>query len=143
MSLETLVCEGCRPLPVETTKITAPFWQGLSEGVFQTTQCTECQRISFPPKAICPACHSNQYQWQTLSGKGTLYSYTIVHAAPPMFKSQTPLKVAVVDLEEGVRLVTRLIGDEAISPLDSPVQLLITQFEDGYLFAAKPIKEAR
>jgi uncharacterized OB-fold protein len=139
MKLDIIKYEGSRPLPIEVTKVTQPFWNELSNGVFQTTYCVKCDQLSFPPRSICPRCHSAELSWKKLSGKGILYSYTTVHAVPPAFKSLSPLKVAIIDLEEGVRVVTRLINENVKQTLDSRVQLVVTEFSDGCLFAAKNI----
>jgi len=136
MTLEILEVNGNRPLPIELSEITRPFWEGLEQGVFQTTKCLECKKIMFPPKAICPKCLSRELEWQSIRGDGVLYSYTTIHAAPPMFSAQKPLRVAIVDLEEGLRLVCRLLGtDEPV--LNSPVRLVVSKYDDGSMFAAR------
>lgn len=136
MALPILELEQPVALPIQISNITKPFWQGLTEGRFITRYCKQCSYITFPPKEHCPNCLSKDMNWQELNGKGTLYSYTIVHAAPPMF-SPLPLYVAVIDLEEGVRLVTHLLDCQYPEP-GIPVNLVITKHNNGYLFAAKP-----
>jgi uncharacterized OB-fold protein len=76
--------------------------------------------------------------WQELSGRGVLYSRTTSHMAPPPYREQLPLQIAVVDLEEGLRVLTCLLGPDSDTPLDSPVQLVVTEFDDGCFFAARP-----
>ncbi|WP_075801127.1 Zn-ribbon domain-containing OB-fold protein [Roseomonas gilardii] len=137
MSIEVLPCAGRRAYPPRVTATTAPFWNGLAEGRFQSTYCEDCDRFTFPPKAICPHCWSRRIIWRELSGRGRLYASTVIHAAPAAFQGDAPYSIAIVDLEEGVRLATRLLDKETIE-LDQPVKLVALCYEDGPLFAARP-----
>jgi uncharacterized OB-fold protein len=77
--------------------------------------------------------------WVEVSGRGRLYSATRVHAGPKRFAADLPYAVGIVDLEEGVRLVARLLGEAGPEHLDKPVELVVTQYRDGPLFAARLI----
>jgi uncharacterized OB-fold protein len=110
------------PIPDE---VTAPFWNGIGRGVLLLQQCTDCGRFIFYPRPICPHCMGTRLEWQTTSGSGTVYAFSIVHRAPPSFKA-TPYVVALVDLKEGVRMMTRLLVDDpATVEIGKPVQLRI------------------
>ena len=137
MTLPIVELDQPLPLPIQVTAVSAPFWDALAEGRFIASHCNGCGYLAFPPKAFCPHCSGDNMGWQDLSGKGLLYSCTAVHAAPPIF-GELPLQVAIVDLVEGVRLVTRLVDCEQ-PPLDTPVELLVTKMNNGYLFAARPL----
>jgi len=128
-----------RPMsyPPRRTRFTRHFWDRLSSGRFETTKCSACGRFSFPPKPFCPHCWSQKVVWTPLSGRGKIYSRTVVHAAAAVFSEEVPLSVCIVDLDEGVRLATRLV-DGATLQLDDPVQLLILRFSDGCLYGAAP-----
>jgi len=128
-----------RPLDIEITKVTQPFWAGLTEGLFKVVKCSDCGRLSFPPRAICPQCHCRACQWVSVSGWGTLYSITKVHNSPAIYGILSPMRVAIIDLEEGLRVVTRMLPDGREPPLDSPVQMVITQHPDGFHYAARPL----
>lgn len=127
-----------RAYPPRVTEVTNRFWQALREGRFETTHCVACGRLSFPPKPFCPHCWGRDLSWVELSGKGRLYSKTVVHAVPAVFSDESPIPVCIIDLDEGVRIATRLV-DGADLALDEPVQLLVLRFTDGVLFAARPI----
>jgi uncharacterized OB-fold protein len=131
-----------RPLPVEETAVTRPFWEGLAEGEFRLPHCTACDRASFPPRQLCPRCHGRSFDWRPVSGRGTLYALTKVHSSPAIYGILSPIRLAVVDLEEGVRLVTRMLPGGQSLALDSPVQLVITRHPDGHLYAARPMAPA-
>lgn len=98
------------PYPPRVTEFTKPFWEGLDDGVLRTTRCDECGYMTFPPKPICPHCWSKNVQWVDLAGRGVLYTYTEVSAAPAMFADETPYVLCLVDLDEGVRCVSRVLA---------------------------------
>jgi uncharacterized OB-fold protein len=126
-----------RPLPIEVTAVTLPFWKSLESGQFCVPRCKHCDRLSFPPRKICPQCHGDKFDWQPLSGRGLLYSATKVHSSPSIYGILSPVRVAIVDLEEGLRLLTRWLPSGADPCLDCPVQLVITRHPDGHHYAAR------
>ena len=136
MTLEIVKVAGARPIAPRVNLFTERFWSALAAGRFETTRCTNCQRISFPPKAHCPGCGSRNIEWVEIGGRGRLYSATIVHQSAAVFGTE-PFTAAIVDLECGVRLVTRLID---AAPLDAQVELVVLSFDDGPLFAARSAK---
>jgi uncharacterized OB-fold protein len=87
-----------------------PYWEGIAQGELRIQRCTQCERHVFYPRSLCPHCHSDQLTWVVASGKGHIYSYTVAHRAFGPFAAETPFVVAIVELEEGVRLMTRIIG---------------------------------
>ncbi len=98
------------PLP-QPTSLSAPHWQGCKEGVLKAQQCNDCGQYTFIPRHLCSHCQSRDWQWVACSGKGTLYSYTIVHRAPrPQFT--TPYVVVIIELEEGWHILSNLIDCE-------------------------------
>ena len=98
-----------RPIP-PTSPLTEPYWEAARRGEFALQSCEACGDRPFPPRANCPGCGSPKLSWGTASGRGTVYSYTVAHRAPhPVFSEQLPLVVAIVELEEGPRMVTNLV----------------------------------
>jgi uncharacterized OB-fold protein len=101
---------GARPLP-EETQLTAPFWQAAREHRLVIQRCTACSRLRWPPEAGCYYCGSLDYEWAQMTGRATLYTWTVAH--PPLlpyFQQRPPWPIAVVELEEGPRLVTNITG---------------------------------
>ena len=86
-----------------------PYWEGLEQGELRIQRCDACARAVFYPRALCPHCFSDQLSWIVATGKGTIYSYTVAHQAFGPFAAETPFVVAIVELEEGVRMMTRII----------------------------------
>lgn len=103
-----------------------------------TTRCAACGKLTFPPKQQCPDCWSGDMEWTELSGQGILYARTTIHAAATQFRDEVPFSVGIVDLEEGVRLVSGLIDDPVRIENDVAIRLVILSYDDGLLFAARP-----
>ncbi|WP_433948322.1 Zn-ribbon domain-containing OB-fold protein [Brevundimonas diminuta] len=136
MTLPILSIDRSRAYPPRVTAFTRRFWDALAEGRLETTRCNGCDRLSFPPKPICPHCWSSDIGWTALSGRGRLYSRTVVHAAPAVFQPEAPYGVGVIDLDEGLRIATRVIGDPP-PELDATVELVVLSYSDGPLYAAR------
>ena len=88
-------------------------------------RCRDCQRAYFYPRPFCPRCFSFDVEWFEASGKGKLYSFVINHRPPPGFEPE-PYVIAVVELEEGPRMMTNLIDiepDPDKIKCDIPVQI--------------------
>jgi uncharacterized OB-fold protein len=99
-----------RPPPIVTDD-TAVFWDAVAEQRLVAQRCGECGRLRHPPRPMCPHCHSLSIEVVELSGHGTLYSYSVLHHPQhPAF--DYPVLAALVDLEEGVRMVSNLAGIE-------------------------------
>ena len=138
-NLSCVQATGRSSYPPRISSFTRPFWEGLRCGRWQTTRCEDCSRQTFPPKPVCPHCWSTRVAWSELSARGTLYSWTRIHAAPTAFAGESPYAVGIVDLDSGIRLACRLYErGGAIWQTGMPVEMIVMQFEDGPLFAARP-----
>ena len=91
------------------TKVGA-FAAGLAEGRIMATRCSGCGHIEFPPRADCPGCGGQGFEWVDISGRGTLVTYTTIHAAPTGFSDRAPYTIGVIDLAEGGRLLSWVRG---------------------------------
>jgi len=99
-----------RPLPAPDAA-TAPYWAAVREGRLAMPRCTDCGSYHFYPHTLCPKCGSTQLVWTDCSGRGEVYSFTIVHRAPsPAFAALVPYVVATIRLDEGTHLMTNVIG---------------------------------
>ncbi|WP_298190005.1 OB-fold domain-containing protein [uncultured Pseudomonas sp.] len=99
-----------KPMPLPTA-ISAPFWEGLKQGQVMLQQCDACQLWVFYPRRHCSHCWSHQLTWKAVSGAGTLYTYTVARVPTlPEFASAEPQILAVVELDQGVRMNTTLVG---------------------------------
>lgn len=101
-----------KPMPV-ATEISAPFWEGLKARRLLIQQCGACAQWVFYPRRHCPACLAHELGWREVEGRATLYSYTVARIATLAdFADEMPQKLAVVELAEGVRINTTLVGLE-------------------------------
>ena len=105
-----------KPLP-KSDPVTAPFWESLRRGKVKVQCCGDCKSFAFYPRALCPACGSRNLAWTPVSGKGHIYSLTIVARGrgPGTFKNDSPYVVALVELDEGCRMMTNIVDVAANS----------------------------
>ena len=93
--------------------LTAEFYARLAGGTLCLQRCEACGRWRHPPRILCGTCASERWAWRAVSGRGVLYTWTVTHQAlVPAFADDLPYAVAVVELEEGPRLVTAVRGVE-------------------------------
>ena len=108
----------------------------LNQGNFLIQRCTSCQRSIFYPRMICPHCGSDQIEWHAPSGRGTVYSTTVVRRKA---EQGGDYNVALIDLREGVRMMSRV---EGTAPADvhigMAVQARVADVEGGKLLVFVP-----
>ena len=129
-------------LPTPTPE-TLHYWEGCKAGELRLQRCTPCAHVYFPPRAFCPKCSSRDVAVFAAAGRGTLYSYIINHRPRPDMGSE-PHSIAVVQLDEGPRMMTNIINcpqtPEALV-LDMPVSVVFeTQNEQITLPLFEPAK---
>jgi hypothetical protein len=119
-----------RALPTPTPE-TQPFWDGTRAGELRLQRCDACSHSYFPPRPFCPKCASRKVSWYKASGRASLYSYVIHHRPVPGFTP--PYSIAVVELAEGPRMMTNIVGcpqtPEALE-LDMPLEVTFTAVGD-------------
>jgi uncharacterized OB-fold protein/acyl dehydratase len=111
-----------RPRPV-VNQDNAFFWDGVKRQELLIQRCAGCGKLRHPPRPMCPSCQSLEWTAVTASGRGTVYSFVVIHH-PPFPPFDYPHVVAVVELAEGTRLVANLIGvDPKAAAIGMPVQV--------------------
>ena len=101
-----------KPLPVPTAT-SQPFWEALTRHEVHIQQCAACRAWVYYPRAFCPKCLSPELEWKQVSGRGTLYSFTITRRpTAPFWADELPQLIAVVELDEGPRLTSTLCNVE-------------------------------
>ena len=117
------------PIPLPTPE-TRPFWDAAKRHELVLPRCRACGRLHYYPRGACPHCLSGDLAWERLSGRGTLHTFTIVARGQKGFPVPTPYVIAIVELDEGPRLMTNLVGvepDPARIRIGMPVEVV---FED-------------
>jgi uncharacterized protein len=112
-----------RPYP-GTDADSAPFWAACSEGRLVIASCPACQQRSLYLRQHCPRCGADRPPTMDASGRGTIYAWTEVVRAPAAFRDEAPYIVALVDLAEGARIMTRLdVADSGQVEVGAPVMV--------------------
>jgi uncharacterized OB-fold protein len=123
-----------RPLPQPMTPEAKPYWEGARDGKLMIPKCRACGRAFMYPRVLCPFCASRDIAWIQASGRGRLYSFEIAHQIlNKAFKVKTPVVLAMVELEEGPRLLTNLVDvepDPKKLRCDMPVEVVFAKLTD-------------
>lgn len=117
-----------KPLPLIDAE-SQPYWDATRDGRLLIKRCADCGKAHHYPRELCPHCHSERVSWEDASGRATVYTYTIARRpAGPAFKADCPYVLALVELAEGPRMMTRLvdIAPEAVR-IGMSVQLSFAQ----------------
>jgi len=122
-----------KPVPI-VNPWARPFWKAAREGRLIIQQCRDCKKFIFYPRIACIHCSSEKLEWVEAAGKGTIYSYTVVETnAPSAFMKDVPYVVAIVRLEEGVQMLTNIVGcDPYQVRCDMPVQVTFEKLDDEF-----------
>ena len=105
--------EPKRPLPRADEFDTQAFWAGTKDKEFRYQQCKQCETVVFYARRHCTRCLDGELEWKVASGRATVYTYSIVRQSyHPFFRNQVPYAVAWVDLEEGPRILSNIVGVE-------------------------------
>lgn len=122
------------PAPVPNAD-SAPYWEAARNRRLLVRKCRECGSLHFMPRHLCPACWSDSLEWIQACGAGTVHSFTIIRRAPlAAFAPRVPYVVALIDLEEGVRMQTNIVGDDALSVrIGDPVRVTFEDRGNGAL----------
>jgi len=115
-----------KPMPVIDPG-TQPYWDALKDNRLTLKHCKACNTPHFYPRELCPLCYSDDLDWIDAAGGGVIYSYTVAHrAAGPAFAEDVPYTIAIIELDEGPRLMSRIVNPDAGLRIGVRVQV---QFE--------------
>lgn len=107
-----------RPLPTIADD-NRPFWDGARAGELRMQKCCDCGHVRYPINDLCPQCLSGEFEWQRLSGRGTVYSTIVFHQVyHQAFAGDVPYNVSLVQLDEGPRMFSNVVG---VAPSDVKV----------------------
>lgn len=92
---------------------TNPFWQGCAENRLLLQCCDSCGQLRYPPAKLCNKCLNDKSRWCEHEGQGIIYSFVVYHHAfHPDFKEKLPYVVAIIELDNGPRMISRITGCE-------------------------------
>ena len=137
--------EASHPTPYASWE-TRGWWEGAGRGELVLQRCTSCGTVQHKPRALCVSCLTDTIEHVVASGRGTIHTFTVTHqnVAPP-WNSQLPYVLAYVELEEGPRVLTNIVGaDPAELRIGQPVvaDFATTPRDDGEAFAVPRFRPA-
>ncbi|POX36896.1 hypothetical protein C3486_31175 [Streptomyces sp. Ru73] len=116
--------------PIVMDAESRPFWDGVARGELLLQRCGGCARAVFPARAVCPHCFGAELRPVAAAGTGTVHSKTVVHRAFGDFAEQVPFTIALIDLDEGVRMMSRIVGETPVA-IGDRVRLQVTRLGDA------------
>ena len=121
-----------KPLPV-ITQDSEPYWDAAKRHEFRMQRCTDCGKFRFPPTHACWYCLSTNTEWAPLSGRGTIWSFTVMHQIYYKgFADEMPYAVIVVELEEGPRIASNIVECKREDiRIGMPVQVVFDDVTDA------------
>lgn len=128
-----MATEYSKPLPVPQPE-SDYYWEQAAKGKLVAQRCTDCHEFQFYPRVFCTGCSGRSLEWKELSGRGTLFTFTIVHQPPHKgFAGDIPYVAAIIELEEGAKMPSQVIGiapePEALS-IGMPLEVVFEQVTD-------------
>ena len=136
--------EYIKPIPFPDT-VTSAFWDAARENKLLVQHCNDCGERQFFPQSCCRNCLGENLDWIEASGKGKVYSYTIVNRPPTArFQEDVPYVVALIELEEGVRMMSNVVEIEPDDVrVDMPVEVVFDEITSAIsLPKFRPIDKA-
>src|SRR5262249_54402798 len=109
--------------------------EAAREGKLLFKRCKQCAHVQFPPRYLCPQCWSDQSEWIESAGRGRVHSFSIVHrAATPAFADKVPYVLAMIELDDGPRMITNIVGEGALDvAIGEPVAVVFEARPGGAL----------
>jgi uncharacterized protein len=119
-------------VPEALTVESQPFWDGLAAGELRLQRCGDCGAVIWYPRGMCSQCGSFGLIWFQAAGDGTVYSFTVVRRAAGAFGAAVPYVLAYVELAEGPRVLTNIVGcDPGLVRIGLPVRCVFDSDETG------------
>jgi uncharacterized protein len=119
------------PDPAVTDE-TRPFWEAAARDRLVLPRCETCGHHVWYPRAHCPRCHSTDLDWVEVSGRGRIYSFSVVRKAQGDWAEHVPFALAYVELDEGPRILTNVVTDDPASlQVDEQVQVVFHRSPAG------------
>lgn len=119
----------------------APFVDYLDQGKVMATECKQCGRKYFPPRADCPYCLSSEMEWIEIKGKGKLLTFTTVNYGPSGFEDLAPYNLGIVEFPEGVRVMAKIRKKVEAGDIKIGMELRVVPVvlaEDRFAYGLEP-----
>ena len=110
----------------------ATYFDFCQRGELRIQFCRDCRKHVFYPRFVCPDCLGSDLDWVAASGRGSVHTFTVQHRAGPDYRGPLPFVVAIVELEEGVRMLTRVAADPDAVRIGMPVTVAWARLEPDF-----------
>jgi uncharacterized OB-fold protein len=110
----------------------ATYFDYCRRGELRIQRCQDCGEHVFYPRSICPFCNGLRLEWVRASGRGTVHTFTVQHRAAGGYEGPLPYVVAVIELEEGVRMMSHVVCDPDVVRIDLPVTVAWARVADDF-----------
>jgi len=102
------------PAPVANAD-SRPYWDAVKDQKLLIRKCSDCGELHFMPRYLCPFCWSDKLEWVQSKGAGSVHSYTVIRRAPVQtFATRVPYVIALIELDEGPRMMANVLGEDAL-----------------------------
>ena len=131
-----------KPLP-EITAANRGFWEAARKGELHLQTCASCGHVRYPVADVCPECLSEDHGWTRMSGRGEVFSYVVFHQVyHPAYRNEVPYNVAMIQLAEGPRMISNIVG--TVGPVDAgtPVEVTFDAVTDAVTIPRFRLSEA-
>lgn len=120
------------PAPAPTVNPdTEPFWSAAAEHRLVLPRCRDCATVIWYPRSLCPHCWSTDVEWFEAAGTGTIYSYSVNRKGFGAYRDAAPYVLAYVELAEGPRVLTNVVGDHEALHIGAAVRAVFHDTESG------------
>ncbi len=120
-----------KPLP-KPSPTSLPFWEAARRHELKLQYCEACKAFIYYPRDRCPTCFSDSLEWRPVSGRGKVYSYTVVRRASSRSFADGPYVLAIVQLDEGPRMTTNIAAPPEQVRVDMPVAVYFDDVAPGH-----------
>lgn len=127
---------GIQAIPPRPTADSREFWAACNDGELLLSECATCGHVFYYPRQMCPHCGAQELRWRRSSGRGQVYSFTHVEVSfyGPTWERDLPYTVILVDLDEGPRMLSRLVeSDQDAVALGAAVEVAFVTVEEQAL----------
>jgi uncharacterized OB-fold protein len=137
---DLVLSEGLVPSPLDMD--TLPFWEAARDRRLTYQTCDSCGEVVFFPRRHCPSCLRRELSWHDSTGRGTVYTFSVVRASrDPRFADRVPYAVAWIDLDEGFRMMSNVLGDVEELLVGTPVEVRWASSGEWLLPVFAPVRE--
>lgn len=110
----------------------AQYFDHCQQGRLTIQRCDGCEAHVFYPRSVCPHCWRRQLRWVDAGGRGRVHTFTVQYREPPGFEGQAPFVIAIIELTEGVQMMSRVVAPHDSVEIGMPVRVAFARIAEGF-----------